>query len=115
MAAKFQDFAARDAELQTQTPDSAQILQSKLLLNAFLNSPEMGTQFPGLADRLGRLEKSALEAGQREGLINVGDAVANLGQLATPEERKLYLAGLQRRYAGNPALSSVLKSLAELF
>ena len=115
MAAQFRDFVARDAPLWAKTPDSGQVLQSKLLLNAFLDSPEVSVRFPGLAQKIGRYEKTALEAGQKEGLINVGDAVANLAQLASPEERKQYLATLQKRYAGNPAVAAVLKNLAALF
>jgi hypothetical protein len=91
------------------------VLQSRVLLNGFLNSPEVNAAFPGLGDKIGRYEQSFLEAGQKEGLITVNDAFSNLSQLPSAEERKQYLTGLQNRYAGNAAMSETLKNLAALF
>jgi len=115
MRTNFQAFLTSDAPLWKGTPGSAQVLQSKLLLNAFLGTPEVASTLPGLDTIVGRYEKSFLEAGQKEGLINVNDAVANLSQLSSPAERKQYLTTLQRRYADDASMTSVLKGLAALF
>ena len=115
MTSRFQDFLTKDDPLWAQTPDSTQILQSKLLLNDFLGSSEVNTAFPGLDDKVGRYENSFLEAGQKEGLINVNDTVSNLTQLASNDERKQYLTSLQTRYADNPTMTAFLANLAALF
>ena len=116
MKTGFQTFVSQDSPLWTnKTPDSTQILQSKLLLNSFLTSPEVNTSFPDLAAKVGRYDKSYLEAGQKESLTTVSDALTGLSQLSTAAERKAYLATLQKRYAANPGMSAVLASLGNLF
>jgi hypothetical protein len=115
MRTGFQSFVSQDNPLWTgKTPDSTEILQSKLLLNSFLSSPEVSTAFPGLATKVGRYDKSYLEAGQKESLTTVSDALSGLAQLTTATERKRYLATLQKRYAGNPGMSGVITSLGDL-
>ena len=57
MKAQFQNFLTLDAPLWVQTPDSSKVLQSKLLFNDFLGSPEVSAAFPGLVDKVGRYEK----------------------------------------------------------
>jgi len=116
MRADFQNFVTQDTPLWTGgTSDSSKVLQSKLLLNAFLTSPEMNAAFPDLAGKLGRYDKSYLEAGQKESLATVSDALNGLSQLATAAERRQYLKTLQKRYASTPGMSAVLASLGGLF
>jgi hypothetical protein len=116
MRTGFQTFVTQDSPLwDGKTPDATQILQSKLLLNAFLNSPEVNTSFPGLATKVGRYDKSYLDAGQKESLTTVSDALTGLSQLSTAAERRQYLATLQKRYAANPGMAAVLNSLGGLF
>ena len=115
MKAKFQEFVAKDNPLWSGDPTSAQVLQSKLLFNDFLGSPDVDATFPALASKVSRYERPFLQAGQTEGLVNASDAVANLSKLSSPEERKQYLSTLRQRYANNPPMAQFLGSLAALF
>ncbi len=115
MRTGFQSFVSQDNPLWAgKTPDSTQILQSKMLLNSFLSSPEVSTAFPGLVTKVGRYDKSYLDAGQKESLTTVSDALSGLSQLSTAGERKQYLATLQKRYAGNEGMLAVITSLGAL-